>query len=88
MSGCSSTKLSQPESQIIVSKKAPIQVECRINFTKIGEIDSKNEKFTSEAFIECVWNDDDLLKAIIDPKTQILSKIPLFLNLISIVSFG
>ncbi|CAF0865229.1 unnamed protein product [Brachionus calyciflorus] len=47
-------------------RKSCVTVQSRINFTKIGEIDTKNEKFAAEAYIECTWYDDSILKKFIE----------------------
>lgn len=49
-----------------VEKFSTIEVESRVNFTKIGEIDTKNEKFAAEAYIECIWYDKKVLKQFIE----------------------
>jgi hypothetical protein len=49
------------------NKKAK-KIYCRTIFLKIGEVDSKNEKFTAEAFVESFWDDDDLFVKLL--KTQ------------------
>jgi hypothetical protein len=38
------------------------EVFCRTIFLKIGDVDSKNEKFSSQVFIEASWEDDQLFK--------------------------
>ncbi|CAF0736813.1 unnamed protein product [Brachionus calyciflorus] len=48
-------------------KTNPIRIECKILFVKIVEVDSKNEKFDAECIVECCWNDDKLMKALLDP---------------------
>ncbi|RNA16276.1 gamma aminobutyric acid receptor subunit [Brachionus plicatilis] len=47
-------------------KACTVEVESRVNFTKIGEIDTKNEKFAAEAYIECMWYDKKILKHFIE----------------------
>jgi hypothetical protein len=47
-------------SQLAKYVKKPKRVYCRTIFLKIGEVDSKNEKFTAEAFVESHWDDDEL----------------------------
>lgn len=41
-------------------KKRKIVVESRIVFLKIGQIDTRNERFDAEIYLESFWNDDDL----------------------------
>lgn len=48
------------------AKILAVEVESRVNFTKLGEIDTKNEKFAAEAYIECKWCDKNVLKHFID----------------------
>lgn len=50
------------------SRAAPIRIECKIIFVRIIEVDSKNEKFNAECVIECAWNDDKLMKTLLDPE--------------------
>ncbi|RNA29805.1 hypothetical protein BpHYR1_053178 [Brachionus plicatilis] len=50
------------------SRPAPIRIECKIIFVRIIEVDSKNEKFNAECVVECAWNDDKLMKALLDPE--------------------
>lgn len=49
-----------------IEKNSAVQVESRVNFTKLGEIDTKNEKFAAEAYIECRWCDKKVLKNFIE----------------------
>jgi hypothetical protein len=41
-------------------KKRKIIVESRIVFLKIGQIDTRNERYDAEIYLECFWNDDEL----------------------------
>ena len=49
----------------VISDSIKYMVEVRAVFLKIGEIDTLNEKFYAEAFVEAKWTDPGL-----DPKTK------------------
>lgn len=49
-------------------------VKTRIIFLKIGEIDSRNEKYNAEVFIESYWEDDQIFKSILDSRSNIRRK--------------
>ena len=55
--------------------KRPVKVYCRTIFLKIGEVDSKNEKFTAEAFCESFWEDDEIYKQLIQSKNAMNSNL-------------
>ena len=50
------------ENKVKVSN--PTKVMCSIIFLKIEEVNTKNENFTAEIFIECSWIDDKILKTL------------------------
>jgi hypothetical protein len=52
--------------------QVPIEVESRIVILKVGQIDTRNERFDAEAYIECSWNDDDILKQLIETSMSTL----------------
>ena len=54
-------------------KKKTINVFCRTIFLKIGEIDSKSEKFTAEGFTEAYWEDDEIFQQLVQLKSIINS---------------
>jgi hypothetical protein len=43
----------------MIKSVVPRQVQIKIEFTKIGQIDMMNEKFTCEVLIESKWFDSD-----------------------------
>ena len=49
------------------SHKMAVEVECKVVFVKIIEIDTKNENFEAEICVECFWFDDDLFYSLLDP---------------------
>jgi hypothetical protein len=48
--------------------KKPVKIYCRIIFIKIGEVDSRNERFAAEAFVEAIWEDEQIFKQLIQQK--------------------
>lgn len=67
-------------------KKKPVEVFCRTIFLKVGEVDSKNEKFTAEAFIESYWEDDAILKHLLSSKAMLNSKLNTHTHTLSTIS--
>lgn len=66
---CASNKSEQAKQ---VEKNGPnvvkrIKITSRLVFLKVGQIDTRNERFDAEAFIECSWEDDVLFKILADP---------------------
>lgn len=45
----------------------PVKVTCRIVFLKLGQIDTKNERYDAEAYVEAYWEDDTIFKLLSDP---------------------
>jgi hypothetical protein len=45
----------------------PVKVTSRIVFLKVGQIDTRNERYDAEAYIECFWEDDQIFKLLADP---------------------
>jgi hypothetical protein len=45
-----------------LQQKQPILVKGKIIFTRIGEINTKAERFDSEIYYECSWEDDKLFE--------------------------
>ena len=45
----------------------PVKVVSRIIFLKVGQIDTRNERYDAEAYIECTWEDDNIFKYLSDP---------------------
>ena len=43
------------------------QIRSRIVFLRIGQVDTKNERYDAEAYIECSWEDDKIFKILADP---------------------
>jgi hypothetical protein len=48
-------------------KKLPVEVVSRIVFLKMGQIDTRNERYDAEAYIECKWEDDEIFKYLSSP---------------------
>jgi hypothetical protein len=46
----------------VTPKSKAIFVDSRIVFLKIGQIDTRNERYDAEAYIECSWHDDEMFK--------------------------
>lgn len=42
----------------------PITVRCRVIFLKIEDVNTRNENFTAEVFIECSWVDEKIIKTL------------------------
>jgi hypothetical protein len=36
-------------------------------FLKVGQIDTRNERYDAEAYIECYWEDDQIFRVLADP---------------------
>jgi hypothetical protein len=47
--------------------KKPIKVTSRIVFLKVGQIDTRNERYDAEAYIEASWEDEKIYKILADP---------------------
>lgn len=47
----------------VVLKKTMI-VKCKVIFSRMGNINTKLERFDSQIFVECYWDDDSILKDI------------------------
>ena len=45
----------------------PVEITSRIVFLKVGQIDTRNERYDAEAYIECSWEDDQIFKVLADP---------------------
>lgn len=54
----------------------PVQILSRIIFLKVGQIDTRNERYDAEAYIECMWEDDEIFKYLSTPN---LGKIFIFI---------
>ena len=57
-----------------VPKKTAAKVTSRIVFLKLGQIDTRNERYDAEAYIECSWEDDQIFKILADPNMTKNSK--------------
>ena len=53
----------------------PVNVTCRVVFLKIEDVNTKNENFTAEIFIEFNWIDDRILKYLTQSKIGKLKKL-------------
>ena len=51
-------------------KSKAICVDSRIVFLKIGQIDTRNERYDAEAYIECSWHDDEMFKLLTNSTDQ------------------
>ena len=58
--------------------KKPIRVTSRIVFLKVGQIDTRNERYDAEAYIEASWEDEKIYRILADPNMTKNSM--LFLN--------
>jgi hypothetical protein len=47
--------------------KPPVRITSRIVFLKVGQVDTRNERYDAEAYIECFWEDDQIFKILSDP---------------------
>lgn len=47
--------------------KGPVEIVSRIIFLKMGQIDTRNERYDAEAYIECTWEDDEIFKYLSSP---------------------
>lgn len=75
--------ISRKSEQVKVEKKVPnvvqrVKITTRLVFLKVGQIDTRNERFDAEAFIECSWEDDVLFKILADPNMAKNSNFVLF----------
>jgi hypothetical protein len=66
--------------------KKPIRVTSRIVFLKVGQIDTRNERYDAEAYIEASWEDEKIYKILADPNMTKTSTI-IFI-LFSIIFLG
>lgn len=48
----------------------PVRVLSRIIFLKMGQIDTRNERYDAEAYIECTWEDDEIFKYLSSPNLE------------------
>lgn len=69
----------------VVTHKIPIKITSRIIFLKVGQVDTRNERYDAEAYIECTWEDDQIFKLLCDPNMQKNSLFYLFTTIIIIV---
>ena len=58
-------KTPEPMNEIRTPK--PIKITSRIVFLKLGQVDTRNERYDAEAYIECSWEDDQIFKILSDP---------------------
>ena len=63
------------ESQTPASNVKPVKISSRIVFLKVGQVDTRNERFDAEAYIECSWEDDQIFKVLADPNMVKNSKL-------------
>jgi hypothetical protein len=64
-----------PETKVV---KKPVRVTSRIVFLKVGQIDTRNERYDAEAYIEASWEDDKIYKILADPNMTKNSKFLFF----------
>ena len=68
-----SERLLREQSVESVSKKPirnetrKVKVTSRVVFLRVGQIDTKNERYDAEVFIECSWEDDIIYRILADP---------------------
>ena len=62
------------EPHFVPPKKLAAKVTSRIVFLKLGQIDTRNERYDAEAYIECSWEDDQIFKILADPNMTKNSK--------------
>lgn len=60
--------------ELVVKQSLPKIVHTRIVFLKLGEIDTRNEKYSAHVQIDSSWDDDDLFKTIFDTKLNNIRK--------------
>ena len=58
------------DKKVVSAKSKAIFVDSRIVFLKIGQIDTRNERYDAEAYIECSWHDDDMFKLLTNSSDQ------------------
>jgi len=72
--GRSNTSLNRSSPQVRpklnAEEKKPVRVTSRIVFLKLGQIDTRNERYDAEAYIECSWEDEKIFKLLSDPNMQ------------------
>jgi hypothetical protein len=56
--GIAAITLEHDEHENNLIKKEPIEIRVRCIFSRVGEIDTLNERFTAELFFEASWYDD------------------------------
>jgi hypothetical protein len=61
------------ELKLSAAKQEPVIVETRIVFLKIGQIDTRNERYDAEAFVESTWLDNKLYDQLINKNTDTTS---------------
>lgn len=65
--GKTDTPQNTPVTVLKKSDSKPIRVISRIIFVKMGQIDTRNERYDAEAYIECMWEDDAIFKYLSSP---------------------
>ena len=64
----SAEQITEPvEQNSLVEEKSRVRITSRIVFLKVGQVDTRNERFDAEAYIECTWEDDQIFKILADP---------------------
>jgi hypothetical protein len=53
--------------QTATNLSQPTKIVSRIIFVKMGQVDTRNERFDAEAYIECSWEDDQIFKHLSSP---------------------
>lgn len=59
----------------------PVEIVSRIIFLKMGQIDTRNERYDAEAYIECTWEDDEIFKYLSSPNLGRLCNMSYYLYL-------
>ncbi|CAF0719358.1 unnamed protein product [Rotaria sordida] len=52
-------KTNENENENYLLKKTPIEIRVRCIYSRVGEIDTLNERYTAEIFFEASWYDED-----------------------------
>ena len=55
------------KSSIKNKQKNPIKVTSRVVFLRIGQVDTKNERYDAELYLEASWEDDKIFQILANP---------------------
>lgn len=48
-------------------KPKPVKITSRMIFLKVGSVDTRNERYDAEAYVECWWEDEQIYRLLADP---------------------